>query len=196
MLVKIIFLLHLTLSVQGEKIWKTKPIRKLGGIQRNKELRRPKKGGRNVIFRSQSLRIRRLFRYLPRVINFYGSATFDTWVLLTFLLFILKKFLLLLILAICRVIDGLLNEDINGNWNLTFFWIGQQFSGWLSMLVHSFPKPIRWLVCNPIHDFEGLLIYSRGISFPAYFKCYSTYILARIRNILNFMILLINIKNI
>ena len=115
MLVKIIFLLHLTLSVQGEKIWKTKPIRKSGGIQRNKELRRPKKSGRNVIFRSQSLRVRRLFRYLPRVINFYGSATFDTSVLLTTLLFILKKFLLLLILAICRVIDSLLNEDISGN---------------------------------------------------------------------------------
>ena len=121
MLMKLLFLLHLTLSVQREKIWKTKPIRKSGGIQRNKELRRPKKSGRNVIFRSQSLRIRRLFRYLPRVINFYGSATFDTWVLLTFLLFILKKFLLLLILAICRVIDSLLNEDISGKWNLTFF---------------------------------------------------------------------------
>ena len=115
MLIKLIFLLHLTLSVQGEKIWKTKLIRKSRGIQRNKKLRSPKKSRQNAIFRSQSLRIRRLFRYLPRVIKFYGSATFDTWVLLTTLLFILKKFLLLLILAICRVIDSLLKEDINGN---------------------------------------------------------------------------------
>jgi hypothetical protein len=115
MLTKLIFLLHLTLSIQGVKIWKTKSTRKSRGIYRNKKLHRPKKRGQNVIFTSQSLRLRRLFRYLPSVINFYGSATFDTSVLLTTLLFILKKFLLLLILAISRVIDSLLNEDINGN---------------------------------------------------------------------------------
>ena len=121
MLTKFILLLHLTLSVQVVKIWKTKPIRKSRVIQRNKKLRSPKNSIQNAIFRSQSLRIRRLFRYLPRVIKFYGSATFDTGVLLTTLLFILKKFMLLLILAICRVIDSLLNEDISGKWNLTFF---------------------------------------------------------------------------
>ena len=43
MLIKLIFLLHLTLSVQGEKIWKTKPIRKSRGIQRNKKIRSAKK---------------------------------------------------------------------------------------------------------------------------------------------------------
>ncbi len=45
MLVKLIFLLHLTLSLQGEKIKKTRPIRKSGGIQRDKKLRRLKKSG-------------------------------------------------------------------------------------------------------------------------------------------------------
>ena len=114
MLTKLIFLLHLTLSVRGVKIWKTKPIRKSRGIQRNKKLRRPKKSGQKLIFISRSLRVR-LFRYLLSVINFYESATFDISVLLTTMLFILKKFLLLLILAICSVIDSLLKEDINGN---------------------------------------------------------------------------------
>ncbi len=115
MLTKLIFLLHLTLSVQRVKIWKTKSTHRSRSIYRNKKLHRPKKSGQNVIFKSQSLRVGRLFRYFPFVINFYGSATFDISVLLTTMLFILKKFLLLLILAISTVIDGLLSEDINGN---------------------------------------------------------------------------------
>ncbi len=143
MLTKLILLLHLTLSVQGVKIWKTKSIRKSGGIQRNKKLRRPKKSGLNVIFKSQSLRVRRLFGYLPHLINFYGSATFDTSFLLTTLLFLLKKFLLLLILAICSVIDSLLKEDINGNWK-DLFWVGTSIFGGLTMFVYSLPNPIRY----------------------------------------------------
>ena len=76
MLIKLIFLLHLTLSVQGEKIWKTKPIRKSGGIQRNKKLRRPKKVDRNDIFRSQSLRIRSLFEVFTTRHKFLRISNF------------------------------------------------------------------------------------------------------------------------
>src|SRR4029079_19058104 len=115
MLIKLLFLLHLTLSVQREKIWKTKPIRKSGRIQRNQKPRRLKKSGRSVIVKSQSIRVRRLFGFLPFGINFYASATFDISVLFTGILFILKKFLILLILAICRIIASLLNDDVHGS---------------------------------------------------------------------------------
>lgn len=110
MLLKLIFLLQLTLLLQKEKIKKSRPIRKYVGPQRDKILRRLKKGGRN-----QSLGIKRLFGYLPRVINFYGQTTFDTLALLTTVLFLLKKLLLLSILIICRVLESLLDQDNNGN---------------------------------------------------------------------------------
>ena len=48
MLVKFILLLQLTLSLQGEKIRKTKPIRKSGGTQRDKILHRLKKGDKTI----------------------------------------------------------------------------------------------------------------------------------------------------
>ena len=110
MLLKLIFLLQLTLLLQKEKIKKSRPIRKYVGPQRDKILRRLKKGGRN-----QSLGIKRLFAYLPRVINFYGQTTFDTLALLTTVLFLLKKLLLLSILIIYRVLESLLDQDNNGN---------------------------------------------------------------------------------
>jgi len=53
--------------------------------------------------------------FLPQVINFYGLATFDTLVLFKALLFVLKKLLLLSMLVICRMLDNLLSDDINGN---------------------------------------------------------------------------------
>lgn len=115
MLLKLIFLLQWTLSLQKEKIKRSKPIRKHGGPQRDKILHRLKKDSRNDRSRNSSLGQRRLFEYLPRVINFYGQTSLDTLALLTTILFLLKKLLLLSILAICRVLDSLLNEDVNGN---------------------------------------------------------------------------------
>jgi hypothetical protein len=115
MLLKLIFLLQLTLSLQKEKIKKSKPIRRYCGPQRDKKLRRLKKGGRIHVSRNQSLGLKRLFGYLPRVFNFYGKTTFDTLALLTTVLFLLKKLLLLSILVICRVLESLLNQDFNGN---------------------------------------------------------------------------------
>ena len=115
MLLKLIFLLQLTLLLQKEKIKKSKPIRKYVGPQRDKILRRLKKGGRNDVSRNQSLGIKRLFGYLPRVINFYGQTTFDTLALLTTVLFLLKKLSLLSILIICRVLESLWDQDNNGN---------------------------------------------------------------------------------
>ena len=115
MLIKLILLLQLTLSLQGKKIKKTNPIRKYGGPQRDKILRRLKEGRQNNVSRYKSLGIRRLFGYLPRVVNFYGEATFDTVALLTTILFLLKKLVLLSILLICKVLDSLLNANVNGN---------------------------------------------------------------------------------
>lgn len=115
MLLKLIFLLQVTLSLQKEKIKNSKPIRRYCGPQRDIKLRRVKKGGRNHVSRNQSLELKRLFGYLPRVLNFYGQTTFDTLALLTTVLFLLKKLLLLSILVICRVLDSLLNQDVNGN---------------------------------------------------------------------------------
>ena len=115
MLMKLIFLLRLTLSLQEQRIRKTKPIRKSGGPQRDKKLRRLKKSGRDNKFKNQSVGLGRLSRYLPPVIDFYEFPTFDTLALLSIVLILLKKLLLLSIIVICRVLDSLLNEDINGN---------------------------------------------------------------------------------
>jgi hypothetical protein len=115
MLKKLIFLLQLTLSLQKEKIKKSKPIRRYCGPQRDKKLHRLKKGGRNQVSGNQSLGLKRLFGYLPRVLNFYGQTTIDTLALLTTVLFLLKKLLLLSILVIYRVLDSFLNQDFNEN---------------------------------------------------------------------------------
>ena len=80
MLIKLIFLLQLTLSPQGEKEKKIRTIRKSGGPQRDKILRRLKKGTRNDIFRKRTLRLRSLFEFLLPVINFCRPAPFDTLV--------------------------------------------------------------------------------------------------------------------
>ena len=82
-------------SLQGEKIRKTKPNRKASGPQRDKKLRRLKKSGLNNILKNQSIGLRRLFRYLWQVIDFYEPATFDMLTILTTMLFLLKKLLLL-----------------------------------------------------------------------------------------------------
>lgn len=115
MLTKLVFLLQLTLSLQREKIKEIKPNRKFGGPQRDKILRRLRKGSRNDVFRNLSLRLRRLFGSLPRVMNFYGNLTFETLTLFISALFLLKKLLLLSIFVIFEVLDTLLKEDINGN---------------------------------------------------------------------------------
>jgi hypothetical protein len=113
MLMKLVFLLHLTLSLEGVKKMNSKLIRgSVGHPQRKKKLHRLKKDGLNNLFRNRSCRSR-LFRFLPRVINFYGIATFDSALFKT-LLFVLKLFLLS-VLVICKVLDSLLNDDINGN---------------------------------------------------------------------------------
>ncbi len=115
MLIKLIFLLQLTLSLQGEKSKKIRAVCKSGGIQRGKIFRRLKKGSRIDIFRNKSLGLRSLFESILRVINFYKPAPFDTLVIFTSVLFLLKKSLLLSILVICKILHSLLNEDINGN---------------------------------------------------------------------------------
>ncbi|MDN5846002.1 MAG: hypothetical protein L0H53_06985 [Candidatus Nitrosocosmicus sp.] len=112
---KLKFLLQLTLLLQKERIKESKPIRKYGGPQRDKILRRLKKGRRNDVFGNQSWGLIRLFGYLPRVINFYRQTIVNTLALLTTILFLLKKLLLLSILVICRVLDSLLSQDVNGN---------------------------------------------------------------------------------
>ena len=112
---KLIFLLHLTFSLQGDKTRKTKLILDSAGhTKRKKKIRRLKKEGLNDRYKKRSWRSR-LFGFLPRVINFYGLSTFDTSTLLKTLLFVLKKLFLLSMLTICRMLDSLLNDDINGN---------------------------------------------------------------------------------
>src|SRR6476620_3502160 len=105
MLMKLIFLLHLTLSLQGDKTRKTKLILDSAGHpQSKKKIHRLMKDGLNNIFKNRSCRSR-LFGFLPQVINFYGLANFDTLALLKTLLFVLKKLFLLSIPVICRVLD-------------------------------------------------------------------------------------------
>ena len=70
MLIKLIFLLQLTLSLQGEKEKKIRTIRKSGGPQRDKILRRLKKGLEIDIFRNKTLRLRSLFESLQRCHKF------------------------------------------------------------------------------------------------------------------------------
>jgi len=115
MLTKLVFLLQLTLSLQREKIKEIKPIRKFGSPKRDKILRRLKKVSQNDVSRIKSLELRSLIGSLPRITNFYRNTAFDTLALFTLLLFLLKKLLLISILFICKVIDSLLNEEINGN---------------------------------------------------------------------------------
>ncbi|WP_144730420.1 hypothetical protein [Candidatus Nitrosocosmicus arcticus] len=114
MLTKLIFLLQLTLSLQRELIKGRKPIRKLGHPKRGKILRRLKKVSRNDVSRIKLLELNSLFGSLPRVTNIYRGTAIDALALFTLLLFLLKKLLLISILFICRVIDSLLNEEING----------------------------------------------------------------------------------
>ena len=115
MLIKLIFLVQLNLSPQGEKEKKIRTIHKSGGPQRDKILRRLKKGTRNDIFRKRTLRLRGLFEFLLPVVNLCRPAPFDTLLLITSVLFLLKKLLLLSILVICRILHYLMYEDINGN---------------------------------------------------------------------------------
>jgi len=115
MLMKLIFLLHLTFSLQGDKTMKSKIIPdSASSTKRQKKLRRLKDDGLNNIFRNRSWRSR-LFGFLPQVINFYVLATVDTLPLLKTLLFVLRKLFLLSLLVICRMLDSLLNDDFNGN---------------------------------------------------------------------------------
>lgn len=112
---KLILLLHLTLSLQGDKTRKTKFIRDSAGHpKRKKKLNKLKKDDLNNIFRNRSRRTI-LFGLFPRVINSYGLITFDTLALWNTILFILKKSFLFLMLIICRVLVSLLNHDPNGN---------------------------------------------------------------------------------
>jgi len=115
MLMKLIFLLHLTFSLQGDKTRKTKLIRDSAGhTKRKKKLHRLKNDGLNKLSRNLSWRLR-LLGFLPQVITFYGLTKFDTLVLFKALLFVLKKLLLLSKLVICRMLDRLLSDDINGD---------------------------------------------------------------------------------
>ena len=112
---KLIFLLHLTFSLQGDKTRKTKLVRDSAGrTKRKRKLHRLKKDALNNLLRNRSWRSR-LLGYLPPVINFYGLATFNTFALLKILLFVLTKLFLLSMLVICRMLDSLLSDDINGN---------------------------------------------------------------------------------
>lgn len=126
MLTKLLFSLHLTLSLQREKMKKIKPNRKFGGPQRDKILRRLKKCSRKDVFRNQSLGLRRLFGSLSCVINFYGNTTFDTLTLFASVLLLLKKLLLISIFIICKVLDSLLKEEINGKRTQFFLMSGKE----------------------------------------------------------------------
>ena len=115
MLVKLIFLLQVTMSLQGEKAKKIRAIRKSGRIRRGKILHRLKKGPKIDKLRNKSLGLEGLFESLKRVRDFYRPTPFDTLALFTFVLFLLKKLLLLSILVICKILHSLIYEDINGN---------------------------------------------------------------------------------
>ena len=115
MLTKLIFLLQSTLSLQTKKTKKKRPVRKSGGPQRDKKLRMLKRNTSNNIFKNQSLGLKILFESLSCVLNFYRASPFDILALFTIVLFLLKKLLLLSTLVICRLLDNLLNGDMNGN---------------------------------------------------------------------------------
>lgn len=112
---KLIFLLHLTFSVQGDKTRKTKLIRDSAcRTKRKKKLCRLKNNGLNNLFKNRWCRSR-LIGFLSWVINFSGLTEFDTLALLKTLLFVLRKLFLLSMLIICRMLDSLLNNDLYGN---------------------------------------------------------------------------------
>ena len=115
MLTKLIFLLQSTLSLQTKKTKKKRPVRKSGGPLRDKKLRMLKRNTSNNIFKNQSWGLKILFESLSCVLNFYRASPFDILALVTIALFLLKKLLLLSTLVICRILDNLLNGDMNGN---------------------------------------------------------------------------------
>ncbi|HKX97743.1 MAG TPA: hypothetical protein VJL78_07925 [Candidatus Nitrosocosmicus sp.] len=105
-----------TLSLQTKKgIKKKRPVRKSGGPRGDKKLRMLKRNTSNNIFKNQSLGLKILFESLSCVLNFYRASPFDILALVTIALFLLKKLLLLSTLVICRILDNLLNGDMNGN---------------------------------------------------------------------------------
>lgn len=115
MLIKWIFLLHVTLSQPQEKIKKLKPVGKLVRDNREK-IRGELKGfrGDNMVV-DQWLRLRRLFKLILCLIDFHGNKTYDPLTLFTLSLLILRKLLLLSIFIICKLVDDLLDELIKGN---------------------------------------------------------------------------------
>jgi hypothetical protein len=115
MLIKWIFLLQVTLSQQQEKIKKLKPFGKLVLSNREK-IRGVLEGFRrgNMVV-NQWLRLRRLFKLLLCLIEFYGNKTYDPLALFTLSLLLLKKLLLFSIFIICKLIDDLLDDLIKGN---------------------------------------------------------------------------------
>ena len=112
---KWIFLLQLTLSLRQEKKKELNPVGKLVRSNREK-IRRGFEGfsGDNVVI-NQWLRLRRLFKLLLYNIDFHGNKTYDPWTLFTLSLLLLKKLLIMAMFIICKLMDDLLDELINGN---------------------------------------------------------------------------------
>ena len=115
MLRKLIHLFQVTFSLKQVIIKKLKPVRKL--VRRNQEkVRRGFKGfSRDNVVRNQSLRLRKLLRTLLCITDFYRNTTFDGSVLFTLVLLLLKRLLLISIFIICKQMDDLLDEVMNGN---------------------------------------------------------------------------------
>ena len=115
MLTKLIYLFQVTFSLKQVKIKKLKPIRKL--VRSNQEkVRRGFKGfSRDNVVKNQSLRLRKLFRTILCIIDFYGNTTFEGSSLFTLVLLLLKKLLLISIFIICKLMDNILDKVMNGN---------------------------------------------------------------------------------
>ena len=115
MLTRLIFLFQVTFTLKQVKIKKLKPVRKLVCSNQEKVRRGFKGFSRDKIVRNQSLRLRKLFRPLLCIIDFYRNTTFDGSALFTLVLLLLKKLLLISIFIICKLMDDLLDKVMNGN---------------------------------------------------------------------------------
>lgn len=115
MLRKWIFLLQVTLSVKQEKIRELNPVETLVRSNREK-IRRRVEGfrGDNIVV-NKTVRLRRLFNLLFCILYFHRYKAYDPLTLFTLSIFLLKKLLLILIFIVCKLMDDLLNELLEGN---------------------------------------------------------------------------------
>lgn len=115
MLIKVIFLLRLTLSPHEKKARKIKAIPKSSGLRKEKIFRRQKKSPQNDIFRNQLSGLKKIFETLTHILNFIGTSPFNTLGLFASVLLFLRKLSHIVIFVFFKILDSLLDEDNNGN---------------------------------------------------------------------------------